>query len=162
MAICRTKRDFHMRRWYPPAAARPTWEKARDTIGNETQCRKPSALTASSAAGTCDICLPSVLYTVYICLHAGSSRRIVARRLGSPHCRFPVQVCCCRLLLVHATFCSSPKGVRVNITSLHNVCEQKHHSDYALSCHWFRVSDSAACFGLSSHLRSVRLRSSLP
>ncbi|CAE7886709.1 unnamed protein product [Symbiodinium microadriaticum] len=25
--LYRTKRDFHMRRWYPPAAARPTWEK---------------------------------------------------------------------------------------------------------------------------------------
>ena len=24
----RTKRDFHLRRWYPPAAPRPAWEKA--------------------------------------------------------------------------------------------------------------------------------------
>ncbi|CAK9111826.1 unnamed protein product [Durusdinium trenchii] len=26
-SLYRTKRDFHMRRWYPPAAPRPAWEK---------------------------------------------------------------------------------------------------------------------------------------
>ena len=27
--VCqRTKRDFYLRRWYPPAAPRPGWEKA--------------------------------------------------------------------------------------------------------------------------------------
>ena len=73
----------------------------------QRQLRRPRSRLFSRVAGRED-------------MPAGSSRRIVARGAGSPHCRFPVQSSYSRLDACNTPQYetnSSPKGDRVNLVS---------------------------------------------